>query len=366
MISRCQTLLWSVAKVWQLLGMKRVKFSSLRHLQAVKNAHKFQGLWSCRGRRHGSKWWGGECTAKCRENTGLVYIVIICYSGLFILATQVFFMKYYEVMEVQVFCWSIQVGELDCATCLAFDIDKSPEPGWSPAEVETRNVDVLKISETWRIPADFVGNLWAHLSSAHDSFAFFWLLASLEAISSWWILAQLISGWDVGPWPRRQNSFTLNLRDAWHWCLCKNYCKGLKGRFFGGCDVGYKNQWYFMNMWIKNMIPITFETYCGDSAAFRNLDLLWLPILGLKTCNLIASCRTCSTQHPGRVHLKLIFRRRRYTMWTEMGAQFMIWHDENENTLENCRTAEPENGGFLRRDDSGAWEISFLFDRDLV
>ena len=51
----------------------------------------------------------------------------------------VFFMKYYEVMKSWFFL-SIQVGELDCATCLAFDIDKSPEPGWSPAEVETRRI----------------------------------------------------------------------------------------------------------------------------------------------------------------------------------------------------------------------------------
>ena len=61
------------------------------------------------------------------------------------------------------------MGELDCATCLAFDIDKSPEPGWSPAEVETRHV--------------FGGNLWAHLSSApDDSLGVFLLLVSLEAI----------------------------------------------------------------------------------------------------------------------------------------------------------------------------------------
>lgn len=34
-------------------------------------------------------------------------------------------------------------------------------------------------------------------------------------------------------------------------------------------------------------------------------------------------------------------------MWMEMGAQFMIWH-ENEHTLEDgSRTAEPEIFGFL-------------------
>lgn len=53
-------------------------------------------------------------------------------------------------------------------------------------------------------------------------------------------------------------------------------------------------------------------------------------------------------------------------MWMEMGAQFMIWH-EKEHTLEDCRTAEPENFGFLMvfEEDSRPGEISFLFDRDL-
>jgi len=45
-----------------------------------------------------------------------------------------------------------QVGELQCQTCLAFDIAKSPEHGWSPAEVEPAIENPRGIS--WR---DFVG-----------------------------------------------------------------------------------------------------------------------------------------------------------------------------------------------------------------
>ena len=48
----------------------------------------------------------------------------------------------------------IQVGELQCQTCLAFDIAKSPEHGWSPAEVEP----AMKITViSWR---DFMGISW--------------------------------------------------------------------------------------------------------------------------------------------------------------------------------------------------------------
>ena len=66
------------------------------------------------------------------------------------------------------------MGELDCATCLAFDIDKSPEPGWSPAEVETR-----------RIPGCFfLVETYEPKSKQHPwtSWVFFLLLVSLEAI----------------------------------------------------------------------------------------------------------------------------------------------------------------------------------------
>jgi hypothetical protein len=47
-----------------------------------------------------------------------------------------------------------QVGELQCQTCLAFDIAKSPEHGWSPAEVEP----AMKITViSWR---DLMGISW--------------------------------------------------------------------------------------------------------------------------------------------------------------------------------------------------------------
>ena len=108
---------------------------------------------------------------------------------------------------------------------------------------------------------------------------------------------------------------------------------------------------------------------CGSNIRLFETHLVIALCLETQTCfdSQLFSGKTCSlmafrtyTKHPGRVHLKLIFRSRRCTMWMEMGAQFMIWH-ENEHTLEDCRTAEPENFGFLRREDSGAWEISFLF-----